>query len=71
MRILALLAMLAVAARQDADGPGDSSRIDAFYAGQFNEALKKAGATNRMLLLKGVSVVLDEQAARDIKRGTC
>jgi hypothetical protein len=53
------------------EGPGDSSRIDAFYAGQFKEALKKATETRRMLLIKGVSVILDEQAARDLKRGTC
>ena len=71
MRIVVLLAMLAGAARQDAEGPGDSSRIDAFYAGQFKEAVKKATATHRMLLVKGVSVIFDEQAARDIKRGTC
>ena len=69
MRLLALLAILL--APQDPEGPGDSSRIDAFYAGQFKEAVKKAVATNRMLLIKGVSVILDEQAARDLKRGTC
>ena len=69
MRLLALLAILLVP--QDPEGPGDSSRIDAFYAGQFKEAVKKAVATNRMLLIKGVSVILDEQAARDLKRGTC
>lgn len=69
MRPLALLAILLVP--QDPEGPGDSSRIDAFYAGQFKEAVKKAVATNRMLLIKGVSVILDEQAARDLKRGTC
>jgi len=71
MRILALVAMFAAAAGQDADGPGDRSRIDAFYAGQFKEAVKTAAARNHMLLVKGVSVILDEQAARDIKRGTC
>jgi len=69
MRLLALLAILLVP--QDPEGPGDSSRIEAFYAGQFKEAVKKAVATNRMLLIKGVSVILDEQAARDLKRGTC
>jgi hypothetical protein len=56
---------------QDAEGPGDSSRIEAFYAGQFKEALAKAKQANRMLLIKGVSVIFDEQAARDLKRGTC
>ncbi len=70
MKSLAVLAAL-IAAPQDPEGPGDPSRIDAFYAGQFKEALKKAAAANRMLLIKGVSVILDEQAARDIKRGTC
>lgn len=69
MKFLALLA--ALAAPQDAGGPGDSSRIEAFYAGQFKEAVKKAKQSNRMLLIKGVSVILDEQAARDLKRGTC
>jgi len=65
------MAILAAATAQDPAGPGDNSRIDAFYAGQFKEALKKASTTNRMLMIKGVSVILDEQAARDIKRGTC
>ena len=70
MRGLWLLPILASfpAAQQ---GPGDSSRIEAFYAGQFKEAVKKASATNLMLLVKGVSVIIDEQAARDLKRGTC
>jgi len=45
-------------------GPGDSSRIEAYYAGQFKEVLKKATEMNRTLLIKGVSVTLDEQAAR-------
>lgn len=72
MGTAALLAFVAVSsAPQDPGGPGDSSRIEAFYAGQFKEALKKASATNRMLLIKGVSVIIDEQAARDLKRGTC
>ena len=72
MRPLALAALLAIAASpQDPEGPGDNSRIDAYYAGQFKDALKKSTTTNRMLLVKGVSVILDEQAARDIKRGTC
>lgn len=69
MKVLALLA--ALIAPQDSEGPGDSSRIEAFYAGQFKEAVKKAKQSNRMLLIKGVSVILDEQAARDLKRGTC
>lgn len=69
MKFIALMAALAVP--QDAEGPGDSSRIEALYAGQFKEALAKAKETNRMLLIKGVSVILDEQAARDLKRGTC
>ena len=67
---ISLLALL-IAAPQEPEGPGDSSRIEAFYAGQFKEALKKATETHRMLLIKGVSVILDEQAARDLKRGTC
>ena len=70
MTWIALLTVL-LAPPQDAGGPGDSSRIEAFYAGQFKEAVKKAKQTNRMLLIKGVSVILDEQAARDLKRGTC
>jgi len=66
------LAVLVVAAPpQDSEGPGDSARIEAFYAGHFKEALAKARTTNRMLLIKGVSVIFDEQAARDLKRGTC
>lgn len=69
MSVFALTAILAAAVPQE--GPGDSSRIEAFYAGQFKEALKKASTTNRMLLIKGVSVIIDEQAARDLKRGTC
>ena len=69
MKFIALFAALALP--QDAEGPGDSSRIEAFYAGQFKEALKKATETHRMLLIKGVSVILDEQAAKDLKRGTC
>ena len=56
---------------QEAEGPGDSSGIEAFYSGHFKEALAKAKQTNRMLLIKGVSVIFDEQAARDLKRGTC
>ena len=70
MKSLAFLALL-LAPPQEAEGPGDSSRIEAFYAGQFKEALKKATETHRMLLIKGVSVILDEQAAKDLKRGTC
>jgi hypothetical protein len=69
VKFIALLAALAFP--QDPGGPGDSSRIEAFYAGQFKEALAKATSTHRMLLIKGVSVILDEQAARDLKRGTC
>jgi hypothetical protein len=69
VKFVALIAALAVP--QEAEGPGDSSRIEAFYAGQFKDALKKAKDANRMLLIKGVSVILDEQAARDLKRGTC
>ena len=69
MKFIALIAALAVP--QDSEGPGDSSRVEAFYAGQFKEALAKAKAANRMLLIKGVSVIIDEQAARDLKRGTC
>lgn len=56
---------------QDPEGPGDSSKIEAFYAGQFKDAVAQAKRTNRMLLVKGVSVIFDEQAARDLKRGTC
>jgi hypothetical protein len=70
VKSLAFLALL-LAPPQEAEGPGDSSRIEAFYAGQFKEALKKATETHRMLLIKGVSVILDEQAAKDLKRGTC
>ena len=70
MKWITLLVLLQ-APPQDAGGPGDSSRIEAFYAGQFKEALAKAKQTNRMLLIKGVSVILDEQAARDLKHGTC
>ena len=65
------LSLVFAAFPQDSEGPGDSSKIDAFYAGQFKEALAKAKLTNRMLLIKGVSVIFDEQAARDLKRGTC
>jgi hypothetical protein len=64
-------ALLGLTAPQDPEGPGDKSRIDFFYAGQFKEALKKAAAQNRILLVKGVSVVVDDEAARDVKRGTC
>jgi hypothetical protein len=70
MSAFTLAAIFAVAASPQ-EGPGDPSRIEAFYAGQFKDALKKATATNRMLLIKGVSVIIDEQAARDLKRGTC
>ena len=69
MRILALAALILLP--QDTAGPGDTRRIDFFYAGHFKEALKKASDENRMLLVKGVSVILDEDAAGDIKRGTC
>jgi hypothetical protein len=65
--VIAALLLLLV----QAEGPGDSSRIEAFYAGQFKEALRKSVETRRMLLIKGVSVILDEPAARDLKRGTC
>ena len=72
MKSLALTAVAAaLLSPQEPAGPGDPSRIDAFYAGQFKEAVKRAQTTNRMLLIKGVSVILDEQAARDLKRGTC
>ena len=67
--VMAILA--AFAPCQAAEGPGDSSRIEAYYAGQFKEALKRSTETRRMLLIKGVSVILDEPAARDLKRGTC
>ena len=67
----ALVLAATLLAFQEPAGPGDSSRIEAFYAGQFKEAVKRAQATNRMLLIKGVSVILDEQAARDLKHGTC
>jgi hypothetical protein len=60
---ISLLALL-FAAPQEPEGPGDSSRIEANYSGQFKEALKKATETNRLLLIKGVSVILDDQAAR-------
>ena len=66
-----LVLLAALLAPQEPSGPGDPSRIEAFYAGRFKEAVKLAQATNRMLLVKGVSVILDEQAARDLKRGTC
>ena len=68
MNAVALITLLLALQEQ---GPGDPSRIEAFYAGQFKEAQKKAVETHRMLLIKGVSVILDEQAARDLKRGTC
>ncbi|HTF56433.1 MAG TPA: hypothetical protein VK661_04135 [Planctomycetota bacterium] len=71
MRSLLLGVALLAVAFQDPDSPGDRSRIEFFYAGQFKEALKKATDQNRMLLIKGVSVILDEDAATDIKRGTC
>ena len=63
--------LMALAAPQEPAGPGDKSRIDFFYAGQFKEAKKRAAEQNRMLLVKGVSVILDQEAARDVKRGTC
>lgn len=71
MRSVLLIATLLATAVQDPDGPGDRSRIEFFYAGRFKEALKRAADQNRMLLVKGVSVILDEDAAGDIKRGTC
>ena len=72
MRVVAVIALLFLPSPSQEDaGPGDSSRIEAYYAGQFKEALKRAETTHRMLLIKGVSVILDEQAARDLKRGTC
>jgi len=72
MRSAALIATLVgLLVPQDLPGPGDKSRIDFFYAGRFKEAMKKAAAENRMLLVKGVSVILDDEAARDVKRGTC
>ena len=69
MRTIAVAVLLLIP--QDSAGPGDTSHIDFFYAGHFKEALKKAADENRMLLVKGVSVILDEDAAGDIKRGTC
>ena len=71
MRSVLLIAAFLGVTLQDPAGPGDSSRIEFFYAGRFKEALKKASDENRMLLVKGVSVILDEDAAGDIKRGTC
>ncbi|HEY3226632.1 MAG TPA: hypothetical protein VGK61_06550 [Planctomycetota bacterium] len=71
MRSALLAVALLAVGPQEPDGPGDRSRIEFFYAGQFKEALRKAADEHRMLLVKGVSVILDEDAARDVKRGTC